>query len=320
MAMHSPLLAGGFIGSLLLPGCMGGAGSSSVDSMSVGSWVTANFIPPSAQRRVKGSARDLFVADVDSNVLVYSAGIKESKPPLLEEITQGVSRSTGVCVDRHGTLYVLNFGGSATNVSEYRRGQMDPFKTISKGLGYPSDLVVDGGGNLYVDESSGSGFLVAVYAKGAASPKRMIQLPANGRFVPAGMAFDPKGDLLVDTFDVESNAAIVYGIAPGSSQANDLDLQTPPGPSLGADKAGNIYIGNSAGYIAIYSSGSTSPSRAVDLNEDGFYTQMAVTPNGTIYWPNYDEGRMYEIAPGASGASNVFSTAGSGIAAAVGPW
>lgn len=313
---------GGFVTAALFSGCMGGAGiSNSNESMSVGSWVTSNFIPASQQRQTKRTTRDLFLADVNSNVLVYTANVNQSNPPLLAEITKGVSRSTGVAVDRHGTLYVLNFGGSTIDVAEYKRGATSPFRTIASGLGYPSDLVVDRAENLYVDENDGSrGSFVAVYPKGATSPNRMIQLPANPGFEPAGMAFDSKGNLLVDTFDVEHSTAVVYSITPGSSQANDLNLQNPPGPSLGADGAGNIYVGDSAGDIAIYPSGSTSPSRTLNLNEGGFYTQMAVTPNGTIYWPNYDEGAMYEIAPGGSGAVNVFSTAGSGIAAAVGSW
>ena len=319
MATRSLLRAGGFAGVLLLAGCMGSGGAPVSDSISVGSWVTSNFIPASEQREAKHSGDDLFLADVRSNVLVYTANLNQLNPPLLQQITQGVSRSTGVCVDRHGTLYLLNFGGSTTNVREYKRGKSTPFKTITNGLGYPADLVVDRAGNLFVAESDGSsGSVVAVYAKGATSPKRTIQLPANGRFEPAGMAFDSNGDLLVDTFDVEANAAVIYSIAPGSSQVTNLNLQSPPGPSLGSDKSGNIYVGDSAGYIAIYPAGGTSPARSINLNEGGFYTEMAVTPNGTIYWPNYDEGAMYEIAPGGSGASNVFSTAGSGIAAAVG--
>jgi hypothetical protein len=263
----------GPVGAILLAGCLGGgtAGTS--------------VAPPLAQALAKASQDDLFIADVDSNVLIYTADINQSNPPLLGEITQGVSRSTGVSVDGQGTLYVLNFGGSSTNVTEYKRASTAPFLTITKGLEYryPASLVVDGSGNLYVDENSSGGARVVVYTKGATSPTRTISVPTTGRFAVAGMALDPKGDLLVDTFDDESNTAIVYSIARHSSQAENLNLQGPPGPSLGADKAGYIYVGDNAGYIAIYPPGGTSPSRSINLNGEGFYSQMAVTPNGTIY-------------------------------------
>jgi hypothetical protein len=306
MAIRALLTTVGLIGTMLLAGCFGATG-------------VASNVPPLAQRLAKASQDDLFIADVDNNVLIYTAAI-QSNPPLLGKITQGVSRSTGVYVDRNGTLYVLNFGGSSTNVTEYKRGSSTPFKTITDGLEYPASLVVDRSGSLYIAENSGSGARVAVYAKGATSPTRTIPMPAMGRFSAADMAFDPKGDLLVDTFDDESNTTVVYSVAPHSSQAKDLNLQDPPGPSLGADEAGYVYVGDHEGSIAIYAPGGTSASRTINLNVNGFYTQMAVTPNGTLYWPNYDNQTMYEIAPGASGATSVFSTAGSGVYAAVGPW
>jgi hypothetical protein len=90
-----------------------------------------------------------------------------------------------------------------------------------------------------------------------------------------------------------------------------------PGPSLGTDKAGDIYDGGHEGDIKVYSPGSNAPNRAINLGSNGFYSGLTVTPNGTIYWPNYDNDTMYEIAPGASGPINVFSTNGSGVDAAV---
>ena len=122
----------------------------------------------------------------------------------------------------------------------------------------------------------------------------------------------------VAAFSVESNSGDVFSIAPGASQATNLNLQNPPGPSLGTDRAGYIYVGGHEGDIAVYSPGSTTAGRFITLGVNGFYTGMAVTANGTIYWPNYDNNTMYEIAPGASGPINVFDTQGSGTDVAVG--
>lgn len=313
MVFRTLLAAGGFLGAMLGGGCTSGttpAGDTSARPN------PANLIPRITQPEGKNSNLDLFIADVDSNVLIYTANIDQQDPPLLGEITQGVSRSMAVWVDRHGTLYVLNSGGSSVNISEYKRGKSIPFKTITEGLQAPSNIAVDRSGDLYVDETLSSGDVVLVYGKGAQSPTRTVTLPTSAG--AGGLAFDPKGDLLVATFDVEHNTGNVYFIAPGSSKARNLNLQSPPGPSLGADRAGYVYVGDPSGTIEIYPAGKRNPVRTIDLNVDGFYTQMDVQPDGTIYWPNYDNESMFEIAPGASGASNVFSTAGSGIGAAVG--
>jgi hypothetical protein len=61
-------------------------------------------------------------------------------------------------------------------------------------------------------------------------------------------------------------------------------------------------------------------TRFISLSDDGFYRDMMVTPDGTIYWPNYDEEAMYEFAPGASSPTNVFPTNGSGVGSAEDYW
>jgi hypothetical protein len=314
MAFRGRLTTIGLLGTMLLAGCAGGANAGGV-------------VPSFGEPLAKSAQADLFIADDARNVLIYTANITQSNPPLLGEITKGVSRSTGVYVDSNGTLYVLSDGGSATEITEYKRGSSAPFVTISKGLAYhnPQSLAVDSSGNLYVAENilysiTHKEARIPVYAPGATSPARFIIFPIQSNFRATNMAFDPKEDLLVDTFDQESNAATVYSIAPGSSKATKLKLKGALGLSLGADSAGNIYVGDSDGRIAIYPSGGTFPSRTISLNVAGFDSQMAVTPNGTIYWPNSANESMYEIAPNASAATNVFSTAASGVDAAVGPW
>lgn len=327
MTVRGLLTTIGLCGTMLLAGCLGGAGAiSNASGAPAGMLGGTSVIPSLAQPLAKGLHDDLFIADDASNVLTYTANINQPKPRLLGKITQGVSRSTGVYVDGHGTLYVLNNGGSTTSITEYKRGSSTPFETIIKGLVYrnPRSLVVDHSDNLYVAENIEDGTQVeariVVYGKGATSPTRLIVFTTQNGFRATNMALGPKGDLLVDTFDVESNTAIVYSIARGSSEAKNLNLQDAPGPSLGADKAGYIYAGDNEGSIAVYPPGGTSASRTINLNVDGFESQMAVTPNGTIYWPNHDNAMMYEIAPQASGATNVFSTADSGVDAAVGLW
>jgi sugar lactone lactonase YvrE len=297
---------------MALGGCLGGA-------TPVTPPPAAHVARPEVQAGRRAPAV-LFIADVDSNVLLYPANINQKNPPLSSEITQGVTRSVGVATDRRGTLYVVNSGGSRPSIAEYKRGATTPFKTIAAGLKTPGDDVVDSAGNLYVTDQGSNGGVVLVYAPGTNSPSRTISIPRQGRQGVGGLAFDPHGDLLVNSLDAESGVAIVYSVAPGSSTAQDLNLQgLPNGAALGVDGAGNIYAGGHAGEIAVYAPGKTNPTRSINANVDGFYTQLIALPNGTIYWPNYDTSQMFEFAPGASAPTNVFATQGSGVDAAVAP-
>lgn len=125
--------------------------------------------------------------------------------------------------------------------------------------------------------------------------------------------------MIVGTSKVEGIDAIVYSVAPGSSQPINLNLKGLAGATVGTDKAGNIYDGSDEGDIVVYAPGYKSPSRSIYAGTNGFYSSFAVTANGTIYWPNYDNGQMYEFAPGVSEPTNVLFSGG-GVGAAVGSW
>lgn len=280
-----------------------------------------NAPEPQAFRDAGGKQRTLFIADVNSNMLLYTANINQKNPPLLGEITQGVTRSVGVCFGS-GTLYVVNSGGSRASVAEYHRGSSSPFATITYGLDTPDACTVDGSGNLYVDDGGAGHPLIQLYPAGRTTPGKTIDLPPTGRATaPGGLVLNRRGTLFVSVFTAESETATVFRINRGSSTAKNLHLQElPAGDALGIDKAGNLYTGGHEGDMSIYAPGGATPTRFINVAEDGFYTDMTVTPDGTIYWPNYDEGAMYEFAPGAPSPTNQFATAGSGIGAAVGAW
>jgi sugar lactone lactonase YvrE len=305
------------IGAISAAMTLGGCGASSTSALPR----AQNAPPQSELRDASGKQRTLFVADVANNVLLYTANINEQNPPLLGQITEGVTRSVGICF-ANGTLYVVNSGGSRASVAEYHRGSSSPFATITSGLDTPDACTVDRDGNLYVDDGGAGHPLIQMYPAGSSTPGKTIDLPPTGRATaPGGLVLNRRGVLFVSIFTAESETATVFRIDRGSSKAKNLHLQQlPAGGALGIDNAGNLYTGGHEGDVAIYAPGGTTPSRTFALNTDGFYTDMAVTPNGTIYWPNYDEGAMYEFAPGASSPTNDFSTAGSGIGAAIGGW
>jgi sugar lactone lactonase YvrE len=306
------ILIGAIAAATTLAGC-GGSNSPPLPA--------AQNAPEPQAFRDAGKRRTLFVADVDNNVLLYTANINQKNPPLLGEITQGVTRSVNVCFGG-GTLYVVNSGGSGASVAEYHRGSSSPFATITYGLDTPDACTVDRDGNLYVDDGGAGNPLIQLYPAGRTSPGKTIDIPHSGRAsTPGGLVINRRGALFVSMFTAESETATVFRINRGSSTAKNLNLQDlPDGGALGIDKAGNLYAGGHEGDMSIYAPENTTPSRTFDLDVNGFYTDMTVTSDGTIYWPNYDEGAMYEFAPGTSSPTNEFATAGSGIGAAVGTW
>lgn len=235
---------------------------------------------------------------------------------MLGEITDGITRAEAVWVDNKGTLYITNSNGSQARILEFRRGSSSPFKTITQGLFTPGAVAVDASGNLYVTDFGPS---VLVYPAGSSLPSETIEIPFQGRTPAAGgLAFDRKGSLLVATFEVEHNVSEVYRITPGSWKITNLNLEGLTGNALGTDRAGYIYDGGNEGTLSIYAPGSKTPARTLYAGTTGFYSLLTVTPNGTIYWPNYQLGEMFEFAPGATGPSNTFE--GGGVDAAVGSW
>jgi hypothetical protein len=298
------------VAAAMLGGCAGGTGGMPVGSLPLAPAARGAGPPVRDARR---SQQLLFVANLGAAVNYFSADIHEKNPPALGQITQGVTRATGLWVDRKGTLYLSNETWPPS-LAEYKRGSSVPSVIITNGLYTPGSVAVDASGNLYVADGQ-SGGVILVYPPGARLPSRTIHFPSQ-RGGPGGLAFDAHGNLITAFFDVEHQTGNVYSIAPGSSQPKNLNLVSVPGSAVGADKAGNIYVGGVEGDIAVYAPGSTTPSRWINAVGEGFYSDFAETPDGTIYWPNYDNGILYEFAPGASGPTNTVN--GGGVDAAVG--
>jgi hypothetical protein len=240
-----------------------------------------------AGTRPATGSRVVFTSYLAKSVYYFTADIHAKNPPALGEISQGVTRAQGLFVDRSGTLYVSN-DTSPASVVEYERGTSSPSRTITSGLRAPGALVVDASGTLYVADTAQRGGIVQVYPAGQNTPGKTIAIPnQGGNSSIGGVAFDPRGKLLAATFNIERGYGDVYRVAPGSSQPVNLNLIGIPGNALGADKSGNVFVGGAGGEIAVYAPGATTPSRYVNAGKAGFYSDFDVTPNGTIYWPNY---------------------------------
>jgi streptogramin lyase len=271
-----------------------------------------------AAARGEDSKRVLFVSNLIGSIRVYSADIHEKDPPMLRQITSGATRPEGVWIDSKDTLYAVNAanGEEPATLVEYKRGASSPFRTITNGLLYgPGAVAVANDGTVYLNtvRESETGALtgaVVVYASGKTTPKETIALPEPAEYAlsAGGIAFDPKGNVYVAN-EGNLDTVNVFKIAPGSSQATNLDLTSYGGDAIAMDGAGNVYAGGYAGgysgyFIAVYPYGATSPSRTIPLSFQAY--GITAAHNGTLYVVAINE--VVEYEPGASEPVNTIGT------------
>ena len=274
------------------------------------------FAHAATAREVAAHGKVVFIPNLSSSVTLYTADIHAHDPSPIGEITDGVSRSAAVWVDRRGTLYVLNSGGSAASVEEYERGASTPFKQITDGLFSPVSLAVDARRTLYVDDRDSSGNIVREYANGSLAPTKTISIPTTGRAALGQLAVDPKNDVFVGAFDVEHQIPYLFEIRAGASKAKAITLTDLPGDAIAFDGSGNLYACSQGGYINVYAPGATEPSHVM-FARDEVLGGIAVTANGTVYVPSYT-GVLYEFAPNATSPTNSFGIVSGAFGAAIG--
>lgn len=294
----------------LLSGCFGGgaAGGNAVPAL-----------PGSAPERVRatGSEKVVFIPNLSAEVAYYSADIRAKNPPALGDITEGVTRSQAVWVDEHGVLYVLN-SEPYPSVEEYQPHHFVPFKALRDKLYEPSAVAVDRSGRVYVDDQNADSPVVYEYAPGGSSPIKTIQIPSVGRDAIGPLAVDPKGNLFVGGFDVESQKSYLFEVRAGGSKAKEIYLNGFPGEAIAFDGKGNLFSCGEAGNCGVYPPGSKNLSRTMYSMNEEVFGGIAVTANGTLYVPSYT-GELVEYAPGATQATNAFEISEGAFGAAVGP-
>ena len=120
-----------------------------------------------SMRHHRKSALFFVVNSSDNRIEVYDPNL--SNPSPIAAITEGVVTPYGACLDKSGTLYVVN--GVHNTIPEYRKGQSAPYQVISKGLKNPAFCALDGAGNLWVTNTYGHN--VTEYPKGSTIQARL---------------------------------------------------------------------------------------------------------------------------------------------------
>ena len=180
-------------------------------------------------------------------------------------------------------LYVSNCTNS--NVTVYHAGAKDPapIVTISNSLNGPAGDCVDSKGTLYVmnEPANGPGW-ISEYALGKTKAFKFI---TKGVSTPAFCTIDSMDNLWVSNIGGPNVTEYLYG-SKAPHTVITKDMVYPVGVAI--DHSGNLYVANRLGYsdsyIAVYASGSKTPTRTITYG--GMYPLEFVRTKKTLYVPN----------------------------------
>jgi hypothetical protein len=238
----------------------------------------------------------IYWADFYNNTIdVFPA--QGANPPLLGQITNGVSFPERLFVDAGLNLYATNVGNNT--ITAYRQHGKKPFLTISNGVEGPTGLTVDAAGTVYCANTANG--TITEYAAGQTSPSLTIQMPQY--FTPQYLAMDSSDNLYV-AYSGGPKYSGVMEFPVGSTTGKDLGLTIGYAAALEVDKAGNIVIADMASNeIDVFPPGQTTPSKQIAVTAGtpfalsldaaetdlyvtvqagaGFIVQDVAYPNGT---------------------------------------
>jgi DNA-binding beta-propeller fold protein YncE len=242
----------------------------------------------------------LFLSDY-SQVKIHIYTIKPHRLEEIGHITKGVNIPFGMAIDRSGTLYVANHGGSVT---EYLKGQTVPSLRITAGLDTPIDVAVDARGTLFVSDNARNTGKAAIleYLKGSKTPFAVIQ---DNLRDPFGIALDDQGNLYIADSDMNK----ILEVPRGHKHTQVLGYSGFSGPlGVAFDAGDNFYVSDS-GAIEVYPPGQFTPSRTMSgglMNPE----LMAFNRAQTLFVPNSGTDTVSVFPLGATTPSKVFTLPG----------
>jgi len=163
------------------------------------------------------SAGMLYVPNFNAgNVMIYPPGA--TQPSLT--LSQGLVNPASAAVEASGSVYVLNRGGSVSDIVVYPAGQTIPSEIITNSLiQVPGQCFFDSSGNLYVSDNSTG---IYVIPPGSQQPN---SLNLQGLSGPSGLALDPlNGNLFVGNLNAghKKGSSVVLYRAGSQSPAYSL--------------------------------------------------------------------------------------------------
>jgi sugar lactone lactonase YvrE len=245
----------------------------------------------------KASGPLLYVTNGDAiynYVTVYD--VKQKNPRPIAQITKDVNDAAGACVDKNGTLYVVN-EARAGWVSEYTLGHTKPLRVITKGINTPAFCAIDASGNLWVTNIGLDN--VTEYLKGSTKPHATI---TKGLTYPVGVAIDHSGNLYVGNNDASGGNSNIQVFLPGDKSPSRTITDGVTWPvGIAVDSNDNLYVTNfEQNNVEEYRSGQDQPFQTITdaLHLPG---SLAVNAKGWLYvgnWEAHDSG-VLKFPPGS---------------------
>lgn len=191
-----------------------------------------------ASQPLNKELRGIYVSDFKANdIVIFSSKTYKQ----IGTITQGLLSPDGEWIDRHGNLYVAN--GGAANILEFGPGQTTPKMTYTAGIAGTFRVVTDKHGNVYGVNDNGGHYpnLINVYPQGVNKVKRQYLI--NGDV--SDLTFDGSGNMYVDV-DIQGsvNSGYILEYSPGSTQGEQLGVQTGWAFSMVMDRQKNLVLGD----------------------------------------------------------------------------
>ncbi len=186
------------------------------------------------------AAGDLFVADAGNGTVVELAVISGgfASPAVL---LSGLSSPSALAIDGSGNLYVADSGNGRILMLPAGKSGFGAAVTIVHGLDSPAGMAFDASGNLYFADTANDVVMKAPLVGGVFSAPIIVGAGFNG---PMGVAFDGAGNLYIA--DTGNRRLAVQRINSGTF-ASPLSFETSITPTaIWSDKAGDIYVGDSA--------------------------------------------------------------------------
>lgn len=178
-----------------------------------------------------------------SMLSVYPPGA--TAPAYVLGSTNGLNGSTGVAVDKNGTIYVANATSGffphrvLSSLTEYAAGATPPATWTTRITGTPEEpggIKVDANGNVFLADRTGS---VDVYAPGATTAfETLSDLSLAG---PSRLAIDASGGVYVTDGTNGDIAYFAAGQTTLTSTLQDGSFGITPGAPIMIDPSGNLW-------------------------------------------------------------------------------
>jgi hypothetical protein len=198
--------------------------------------------------------KDFFVSTTGPDVLIYSNKTYGETG----ELTNGLSATDGVWVDKKGNIYVANV---STNVVEFKKSGSSPICTYT-GATDPINVTTDAKGNVYVVDLLG-GF-VDEYAQCSNTIEKQFQAEDA-----QGAAVDKSGDLFVSY-----GGSSLEEFKGGSTTGTPLGASVGESAGLVIDKKGNLIADDQAGDILVIAPPYSSATVLVSGLSDPFHCSL----------------------------------------------